>query len=302
MLVKSLQYNNQTTFGTTRQKMAKGNKVYNWLHTDFARQDIDWNKLIEEVANRYPEGAKIYCYGCSDGSESYTIALKLIQSMGIEKAKKFSIIAKDIDSARIEKNNQGIIGLRKTIDIPMINKFLKNTGINIKDIIEEANIPTEKVFGAYNYEIKQYKVKGILKDLVKFESADVVQNTAKKFPKDSVVLFRNAVPYLTKAQESRLVQNLRSNLSVGSMFVIGGFDQSYSNIGEHLTKSNFIAVDSKNPIVKSGKKLKGTFPLGLPFNENPLLAGVFVKIDDYKYCLPISGEGALEKIIKKVHK
>ena len=63
-----------------------------------------------------------------------------------------------------------------------------------------------------------------------------------------------------------------------------------------------IAVDSKNPIVKSGKKLKGTFPLGLPFNENPLLAGVFVKIDDYKYCLPISGEGALEKIIKKVHK
>lgn len=282
MLVRSIHHNNQPVFGTTRQKTVQDKKIINWQHTDFARQDMDWNKLIDEITSRYPKGANIYCYACSDGSEPYTIALKLIQKLGLEKAKKYPIVAKDIDKQRIDKNKAGIIGLRKTIDIPEIKKCLKNSEIGIDDIIEEANIAPEKVFGAYNYEIKQYRVKGVLKDLVKFEAADIVQDTAKKLPKNSVVLFRNAVPYLTSQQETQLIYNLKSNLTTGSMFVIGGFDKNYSNIGEHLIKSSFNAVDLPNPIVKNGKKLKGTFPLGVSFNDNPLMAGVFVRTPEIK--------------------
>lgn len=284
MLIQKIKiYNYQQTFGTTREKTTKGQTVLNWKHTDFAREDIDWSRFIDDMTNRYPNGAKIHCYACSDGSEAYTIALKLIQKLGLEKAKQFfPIVAKDIDKERIEKNKKGIIGLRKTIDIPEIKRCLKNTGIGLDEIIEPTQLESEKVFGTYNYEINQYKVKGILKHFVKFETADIVQDSFKKFSKDSVVLFRNAVPYLRPEQELQLVQNLRANLPPKSMFVIGGFDQSYSFIGEHLTASSFSAYDLENPMVNRGKKLKGDFTLGVPFRDNPLIAGLFVKSSDAK--------------------
>lgn len=204
--------------------------------------------------------------------------LKLIQNLGIGKAKKFfPIIAKDIDSELIEKNKQVVIGLRSSIDIPKAEKCLIDSNVNISDVIESTQLAPEKVSGTYNYEISQYKIKGILKGAVKFEKADIVEDTAKNFPKDSVVLFRNAVPYLKPEQEQQLVKNLRKNLPANSLVVIGGFDQDYSYFAEHLSKSSFDICDKDNPMISRCKKLKWEFPLGVQYKENPLIAGLFLK-------------------------
>lgn len=279
MLVSRLNSNSyKQSFGTTREKTSCGKKITNWKHTDIARQDVDWNRFIDELLNRYPKGAKIFCYGCSDGSEAYTIALKLIQKIGVEKTRKlYPIIAKDIDEQIIRKNNSGIIGLRKSIDIPEIKRCLKNTGLQIDDVIEKTSASSEKVFGVYNYEIEQYKTKGILRNLVKFETANIVEDTKNKFPKQSVVLFRNAVPYLNNNEEKQLIQNLKNNLQQESMFVVGGFDKSYSYIDKDLIENAFTLLDEKIPIIKSGKKLAGEFPLGIPFREDVCQGGVFIK-------------------------
>jgi len=279
LFICNSQYNSSSlTFGTTRKKTVVDKKIANWNHTDFFRTDINWPRFITELDNKYPNGAKINCYACSDGSEAYSIALKLIQQLGLKKAQKFfPIIAKDIDKEQIEKDKKGIVGLRKTIDIPEMKRCLKDTNIKIDDIIEPANIEPEKVFGVYNYEIGQYKVKGFLKDVVKFETANIVEDTNKKFPENSVVLFRNAVPYLSPEQEKQLVQNLDKNLSAGNLVVIGGFDQDYSCIAEHLANSSFHVVDSDNPMVYTRRNLKAEFPLGIQYRDNPLMAGLFEK-------------------------
>jgi len=288
---KTNSYHSRLVFGTTREKTTDGNRIKNWLHTDFSRNDVAWPRFIDDLVNRYPNGAKIHCFACSDGSEAYTIALKLIQKLGLKKAQKFfPISAKDIDNKRIEKNNRGIIGLRKTIDIPEIKRCLKKSGLLFNDLVEPANIPPEKVFGVHNYEIGQYKIKGLLKDFIKFEAADIVEDSKKKFPKDSVVLCRNVVPYLDPEQEKQLIQNLSTNLKPNSMVAIGGFDQNYSYFGEHLIDSKFIAVDINKPIVSYRKELKGAFPLGIKYRENPSQAGLFIKEAETKILLQIKNK------------
>lgn len=266
-------------FGTTRTQKIVNDTLINSNRTDFCRSDMDWNRFSDYLIKKYPNGTKIHCYACSDGSEPYTVTLKLIKKLGKKEAQKFfPIIASDIDEDRIKKNNEGILGLRKAADLHKIRMCLQQTGIKLEDILSPAKVSPEKIQERYKYEIKQYEIKGILKDAVKFKTANIVEDTKKKFPKNSVIMFRNAWAYLKPEEERQLTQNLNKNLSKNSMVVIGAFEHNYSYATEHLLEKSFRVVDKKEPMIKTGHKITQKLPLGVVYKGlSGEFPGVFLK-------------------------
>ena len=95
-------------YGTVYNEL--GNMKYR-VNTWFFREDFDWNcfpKFIDEIFKNAKK-VNIYNYGCSSGEETYSLIMKLINTLGKCAKKFFPIIAKDIDEANIEKAKKGVL-------------------------------------------------------------------------------------------------------------------------------------------------------------------------------------------------
>jgi chemotaxis methyl-accepting protein methylase len=220
---------------------------FNISTTSFFRDESLWNDLPEYLAEKFPDGTQIYCYACSDGSEPYTLALKLIDKFGEKKAAKFlPIHAFDTDSEIISTARAGIVGLEDS-DIQKIKQYSKN--YTFEELFTEIDDSEEnsKIDG-----IKAYKISEKLRKLVKFECADVTEDAEKAHSDPCIIIVRNVWYLLNSPKRKNLAKDLSENLKPGSVLIVGKCESSsyYKDliIDNGFTPAN-IATKNKYPYI-----------------------------------------------------
>ena len=198
--------------------------------TRLFRNDIDWDVLTETIKTQFPQRTDIYCYGGSDGSEAYSLAMKLIDKFGEEKAEKFFPIKSiDLEQKNIDMANSGLIGIQEKgihIDTPTFMNNIKNKKFSDYFKLDRTQKRVKHFMdGRFNL-IRFYKVAKELREKVEFKQGDILKDTGKEFEKPCVVMFRNAWYLLGKSNIEKLANNLSSNLKKGSLVIIGSTDNT----------------------------------------------------------------------------
>jgi len=229
-------------FTSTRSHKVVDDFTVNCNYTDVFRSDIDWGKFVGYLNKNYKNQNKvdIYCYGCSDGSEPYSLALKLADTLGFKKAQKFfPIKASDIDETQITNAKNGILYLTEK-DVSKIKMNLNNLKFDEvfeKDTSKEVSIQRNTVF-------TPYIVKPKLRNLVTFEVANISQEAQNKNFKNSVVMFRNGWTFNDLAAQKALAKDLYDNMNDKSALLIGNSDMFKSNASEYLKEIGFKPLDN----------------------------------------------------------
>ena len=212
-------------------KDADGN-IKHRNNTCLFRSDMNWSALNGYIKYRFSQDKKvnIYDYACSDGSEAYSLALKLNDEFGEKDAKRFfPIIAKDYDEFTIDKAKSGKIALNAE-DVQMLD-FELNDYKKYIDIPYVSN-PIIMVMGHVNPKFK---------DNVQFETADIMQDCSN-IPKNgtNLILCRNFWPYLPSDEDRiKLAEQLYNSTDCKLSVVIGGFDKTDSNADNALRRAGF---------------------------------------------------------------
>lgn len=205
------------------------------------RPGINWEMLPQKLEERFKdkEHVNIVSHACSDGSEAYTIAIALLEKLGPERAAKFfPIIAKDADKT--------IIGYAEGENIALTPNDLirfKVRKIKYKKYFE----PTGKkanIEEFCNPDLKLYKVKPELKNLVRFEQGNVFDSlNSLQDDTNTVFFFRNALPYFSEENQSKFFKLAGKKLSGKSMLVLGKYD--FEQLGPEMLSSRFKAAGLK---------------------------------------------------------
>lgn len=210
--------------------------------TSFFRQDIkDWDKFVDYFERKFKDAEKvnIYSLACSAGDEPYSLAIKLIEKLGEEKAKKyFPIIASDYDEKIIRMANDGYLPILDE-DIDVLN-FHTNGKIS-KYFTLADSLP------GYIKDMDLFfdgllKVKPVLRDKVNFSVADATEKCKIINNDNAIILARNFWPYLQgEDKRIKLASDLYKNLGKNSAVVVGNFDDSYgSYASKKLQDTGFV--------------------------------------------------------------
>ena len=105
---------------------AKDGRIYQTF-TQFYRNDLNWDAFIEFLENKYKNIPKvnIFNFACSEGAETYSLAISLLENVKDNVNKYFPIFASDIDKNNIEVAQKGCFEI-KNIELYRINKKTKN--------------------------------------------------------------------------------------------------------------------------------------------------------------------------------
>ena len=194
-------------------------KIVNSNYTTFFRDDVsDWNATAKTLSNAFRDTDKVnvYNFACSDGSEPYSLAISLIETLGEEEAKKFfPINALDIDSIILNKAKKGELFCSNK-DIKKINKY---TSSNMDKYFE-------KVFDLGESDTI-VRVLPILKDKIKFEKANFTEKIKQIDTPNNLILCRNFWRYLPHNKTAGALVALR-HLGDNARFIFGDFDSADS--------------------------------------------------------------------------
>lgn len=182
--------------------------------TKLFRQDLDWDGFAELLISKYKDVDKvnIYSYACSDGSEPYSLVIKLLEKsekLKINCDKFFPIRAKDIDKKMISLASDGLLPVHKTEE----NILKKYPHYFIK-----TNLKLPENYGSDAV----WKVKPLLRNKVIFQQNDITRDIYSVKPDNTVVMARNFWIYLDgDAQRNVLAKDLHTLLRKNSMLVTG---------------------------------------------------------------------------------
>lgn len=225
---RALMYDKNTKekFSTTASNKPQGCDVVFSNFTYFFRGDFMescskncWSSFSRLVDKQFKDCEKVnfYDFGCSDGSEAYTIIMTLKEKLGEEKSKKFfPIYAFDTDSVVLKSAKSGIVDA--TFDDA--KEIYYATSDVDKYFFVEKNSDSNK---DYPYKLK---AKDSLKDSVCFNKGDFLAELDNIEGKNSIIFCRNFWPYLTYKQRDLAARKLAEKLDDSSIVVIGAFDGS----------------------------------------------------------------------------
>lgn len=211
-------YNCSPTFQRWHRNVLVPKKgLVNRNDTCFFREENFFPRLTKLICEEFKNTPKvnIYCYGCSDGSEPFTVAMRMLTMQDESNPQKFlPIIARDIDPVAIQKaiNNDYVITK------------------NEKEYIEYFTHGQYKRFFYQPYEEPDNKngsqvfVRSELYDNVDFGIGDIFKDLKKINPRNTVLLARNFWPYINDVQRKAFFKDLYNHLDSGSYFVTGEFD------------------------------------------------------------------------------
>ena len=215
-----------------------------WLYRDGAY----WKFFTDFISERFKDTPKVntYCYGCSNGSEPYTLAMQILSTHPNEANKFLPVKAMDYDAAAIESAKSGIIPLTEIeieyakfytkgqlndfIDISEKNKSffdLKSFHCLSDKLEQSVNIPNvtfDKKPDLENLKNGYYKVSPALKQNIDFKVANILHDYRKIQPKNSIVIARNFMPYLEPQNVVQLIYNIGNRLKSNSLLVLGCYD------------------------------------------------------------------------------
>lgn len=218
-------------------------------NTFFYRNDIQWNRLMSFLDEKYRNVPKVntYCYACSDGSEPYSLIIDLFSNFG-DQAKKFlPIIAKDYDEDIIKcaKSGKIFIPSHEMDEIRKHTKGKTNKFLNLNDcnIYFVDNGLCGNNYG--NLKGNYYGVKSKLSDNVIFSTANILEDVKSIIPDNSIVMCRNFWPYMkTKDNVKKLAESLYNQLGNNSILILGSFDEEAPlDVYQELLNAGFSYAD-----------------------------------------------------------
>lgn len=208
--------------------------------TNVFREDVEWDRLVKFIDRHFADKDKVnsYVLACSDGSEAFTYAISIKEFLPQEVQKKFlPIKASDIDEEMIKTAKSGRINLYPiefllAENISGIDLFKYMTDKTVSHLIKGDEVSETD-------EISSYKVKKELLDAAEFKCSDILSEMRNlKDEGNSVIMCRNVFPYLKPSYVDKIILTAQEKLKIGSLFVIGNYDE-YAKIGDKLLNNGF---------------------------------------------------------------
>jgi len=172
--------------------------------TSFFREYAHFTFLRERILPpllREKPGLRIWSAGCSTGEEPYSIAMELLKAIPDLAYRDVRILATDISTRVLKTAQEGAYGQDEVRDIPasQLQKYFTCSG-------------------AKNARV--YRVKEILRKLVRFAPLNLMGNWPMKGPFD-VIFCRNVMIYFEKPTQQWLVQRFWRLLESGGYLLVG---------------------------------------------------------------------------------
>lgn len=262
--VKSYSNFHPTSFGTTKRTTYGANNIgqvikdfykkdYTYTSgkydkiivsnsTHFLRGDMPWLYIGEKLEELYPdsEHVNIHNFACSDGSETYSLAICLIEQLGKEGAKKyFPIYASDVDEYVISGAKRGKIKA-KSDDIQRLKEVTNNQIWKYFDIESKGE----------SYILRP---KEILTKNVQFECKDFEEGLDEIEGENNLIMCRNFWGYLDEDKIIKCAKKLYQKLDGTSYAIIGNFDMSGGEVPVFLSE---LGIDSESDNWKEETILK----------------------------------------------
>lgn len=195
--------------------------------TEFFRNSYVWDLLPKFLEEKYKKTDKVnvYCYGCSDGSEAYSFAMKMLEHDEKFAKKLFPIKAYDFDPVAIARAKRGEYEITP-LEMTRISMCLKSEPKKYLDYDDNKFIyyrgfaPVDSTA----YQIIETKLKDNLSKTVEFETADILKDYKNIKKDNSIILARNFWPYIEPQQRKEFFTDLYEHLGKNSIIVIGLFD------------------------------------------------------------------------------
>ena len=203
----------------------------------------DMPKMLED---KFPDGVKIYDYGCSVGYEPVSICLGLHNTLSESQIEKYTpIFAFDNNKKILEKAKDFKLRFG-TDEQKRLDKF---------ENIDKNDFFVEHRKGRDGQ--KLHECKDILKKEIIFEYADLFEDldSGKLSDEPCVLLLRNAWQYMTPKGRAELAQRLHDNLQPGSIVIIGYHDVG-SQADTKLTDAGFESVQKRYSVDIQAEKQK----------------------------------------------
>jgi chemotaxis protein methyltransferase CheR len=178
-------------------------------HTSFLREASHFEFLIKRVlpALRKRASIDIWSAPCSTGEEPYSIAITLLEQLGVPPKPALRIRATDISTRAVAVAKQGAYTADRlgAMPVPLLKKYFKQTGPG------------------------SFKVNPEVRCMIEFERVNLIEpmRSNRMFP---VIFCRNMMIYFDKPTQERVVTSLSQFLEPGGYLMIG---HSESLMGVH---------------------------------------------------------------------
>lgn len=232
------QYNSNPAFTSLRlREYDKAGNIINCHYTNMNRADLNWGKFAKFLDKRFAgqEKVNINFFGCSDGSDVYTLVLNMFKELGNRAKKFFPILASDISPDVVKNVNEGKILLHKK-DLEFIDKM------NARDFFERNN--KEKVHVMGGIEFIPYIVNDSLRRVVQTSVKDVRKSVKTDDFSDGVFIFRNGWTFNTLGEQNEIAKGLSEHSNEKTLAVIGQSDLFKSNASEYMQRNGFRGIKS----------------------------------------------------------
>jgi chemotaxis protein methyltransferase CheR len=179
-------------------------------HTSFLREISHFDFLIKKVLPmlRKRPAIDIWSAPCATGEEPYSMAVTLLEQLGMPPKPALRIRATDISTKALAVANKGAYTAERlgAMPVPMIRKYFTQTGPGSFQVIPE------------------------IRRMIEFERFNLIEpmrTAGKSFP---VIFCRNVMIYFDKTTQERVVASLTNFLEPGGYLMIG---HSESLMGVH---------------------------------------------------------------------
>ncbi len=232
LTINPYQQNNLNFYAYTHNITNKYGKVVNRGTTTLLRHDLDFDKLVLFLVNKYCNVKKVNVinYACSNGAETYSFITMLFHMFGKTKIpnKFIPVIAKDIVQEHIDAAKGGKFEI-SSIEAAYINYFLP-----------------QKAYRNYfkqnrkNLENSILTIKERFKKMVNFKKGNILRDAPKIDFHNTVLFARNFWPYLKPKYREKLARTLSERMDSTSTLIIGNFDKDRCNLQKLLEENGFV--------------------------------------------------------------
>ena len=232
-------------------------------YTCLFRGDLEWKKFLNTLESNFINQDKINIINaaCSDGSEAYSLIIKMKENLSEARCKKYlPIKAYDYDNKIIQVAKSGYISV-SSADMQKI----KNNTANEFEYFHPDYDKTLKIDGdATSAHRHCIKAKKTLTNDVKFECKNIfdILNELED-NSNTVLMFRNALGHLIPNEQLKFVELASEKLKPGSLLVIGSFDKAQTNIEKFLPEYGFTEI-MQNVYRKNNPELELDVPTKKP--------------------------------------
>lgn len=230
------------TFGTNCRKYLTPDNKKMETFTCLFRDDIDWIPFACYLEENFKSKDKVNIINpaCSDGSESYTLIMSLIESLSNSSLKKFlPIKAYDIDKEILKAANSGLLMIADSDfyymseEIEDFTSYLTPESKKSLEIeLDQKKVPTTL-----------WKVGDSIRNNVTFEEGDLFK-LLNELEDDSNTVFicRNVLGHMTNAEAKIFAMLASAKLKKDSLVLLGDYDKKCTQIATYMRENGFKEV------------------------------------------------------------